>query len=622
MKSRGVYETPGGTILLAAHRAIESITLDRGAAHLKDELMPRYAELIYNGFWFAPEREMLQALIDQSQANVTGTVRLKLYKGSVQVVGRKSPTASTTRRSPPSRPTRSTTSATPRASSSSTRCACACSAAPAADDARLWWTSPAAARMSRVRVRPAGPRSWGVPPAPDSGPPTLGIKSMAIARVERRLAAIMVADIVGYSRLIEADEAGTLEAIRDLRRAVIDPLLARSHGRIVKLMGDGLIGEFGSVVDAVACAAALQRGVAARQAEVPPGRRIVFRIGVNLGDVVVEGEDLLGDGVNVAARLEQLCEPGGVLVSGTAYDHLQGKLDLPFDDAGEQRLKNIARPVRTWRIRLDGAKPARRRSNAWWPRRWALPAAAAALIALLVAGAWWWFRPDAPASGPPAIAVLPFVNMSGDPAQDYLGAGVAEDIITVLATFPALRVVSRLSSFTYDKPVRVQEVGQALGVRYVLEGSVRRTADKVRVTAQLIDAETGDHVWANRFDAEAADVVAIQEDVANKIYGSLAGLTGEIRKEEEQGAWRKSAPSLAEYDYYLRGHELFFHFTAEDNLRARQIWQEGLSKFPDPALLRIKLAFAYLEPVVELWTQTLGFRHRNGVAAGQGSRGR
>ncbi len=427
---------------------------------------------------------------------------------------------------------------------------------------------------------------------------------MAIARVERRLAAIMAADVVGYSRLIEADEAGTLEAIRDLRRAVIDPLLARSHGRIVKLMGDGLIGEFGSVVDAVACAAAMQRGVAARQAQVPPGRRIVFRIGVNLGDVVVEGEDLLGDGVNVAARLEQLCEPGGVLVSGTAYDHLQGKLDLSFDDAGEQRLKNIARPVRTWRIRLDGAKPTRRRWNAWWPRRWALPAAAAALIALvLVAGAWWWFRPDAPASGPPAIAVLPFVNMSGDPAQDYLGAGVAEDIITVLATFPGLRVISRLSSFTYDKPVKAQEVGRELGVRYVVEGSVRRNADKVRVTAQLIDAGTGDDVWANRFDEETTDAVALQEQVANRIYVSLAGLTGEIRKGEQQTAWQKSAPGLEEYDYYLRGHDLFFRFTPEDNVRAMQVWQEGLAKFPDSALLRIKLGFAHLEPTLDLWVK-------------------
>jgi adenylate cyclase len=228
--------------------------------------------------------------------------------------------------------------------------------------------------------------------------------------------------------------------------------------------------------------------------------------------------------------------------------------------------------------------------------------AAAALIALvLTGGAWWWFRPLEQATGPPAIAVLPFTNMSGDSAQDYLGAGVAEDIITLLSTFPTLRVVSRLSSFTYDKPVKIQEVGRDLGVRYVVEGSVRRTADKVRVTAQLIDAKTGDHVWANRFDEETADVVALQEEVATKIYGSLAGLTGTIREDEEQVSWQKSAPSLDEYDYYLRGHDLFFRFTPEDNLRAQKVWQAGLAKYPGSALLRIKLAFTYFEPIVELW---------------------
>jgi TolB-like protein/class 3 adenylate cyclase len=428
-----------------------------------------------------------------------------------------------------------------------------------------------------------------------------GCGTMAIAQAKRRLAAIMAADIVGYSGLIEQDEAGTLAAIRDLRQEVIDPLLAGHHGRIVKLMGDGAIVEFGSVVDAVACAADIQKRVAEEQAEVPPDRRIVYRIGVNLGDVVVDGDDLLGDGVNVAARLEQLCEPGGVLVSGTAYDHLPGKLDLPLDDAGEQQLKNIARPVRIWRLRLDGAKPQRLRTR---KRNLGslIPIASAALIALvLTGGAWWWFRPLEQATGPPAIAVLPFTNMSGDPAQDYLGAGVAEDIITLLSTFPTLRVVSRLSSFTYDKPVKIQEVGRDLGVRYVVEGSVRRTADKVRVTAQLIDAKTGDHVWANRFDDETADVVALQEEVATKIYGSLAGLTGTIREDEEQISWQKSAPSLDEYDYYLRGHDLFFRFTPEDNLRAQKVWQAGLAKYPGSALLRIKLAFTYLEPIVELW---------------------
>jgi adenylate cyclase len=426
---------------------------------------------------------------------------------------------------------------------------------------------------------------------------------MAIAQTKRRLAAIMAADIVGYSRLIEQDEAGTLAAIRDLRREVIDPLLAEHHGRIVKLMGDGAIAEFGSVVDAVACAAAMQRSVAERQAEVPPDRRIVFRIGINLGDVVVDGDDLLGDGVNVAARLEQLCEPGGVLVSGTAHDHLQGKLGLPLDDAGEQQLKNIARPVRIWRLRLDGVKPQRLRP----PRRklgsW-MPAVAAALAALvLTGGAWWWFRPAEPASGPPALAVLPFTNMSGDSTLDYLGAGVAEDIITVLSTFPTLGVVSRMSSFTYDEPVKVQQVAEELGVQYVLEGSVRKTADKIRVAVQLIDAATGNHIWAERFDENGADPSGLQERVADKIYASLTGLTGTIRKELEQAAWRKPTSDLNAYDYFQRCKHVYYRFSPEDNVTARQICQEGLTRFPDSALLRIMLAWTYLEPTLSQWTK-------------------
>ena len=282
---------------------------------------------------------------------------------------------------------------------------------------------------------------------------------MAIAQAKRRLAAIMAADIVGYSRLIEEDEAGTLAAIKDLRRVVIDPLLAERHGRIVKLMGDGAIVEFGSVVDAVACALAIQKNVAERQAGVPPERRIVFRIGVNLGDVVVEGEDLLGDGVNVAARLEQLCEPGGVLVSGTAYDHLQGKLDCGFEDLGERQLKNIARPVRVYRVTIEATSAT------------SGPAAAP------------------PLSARPVVAVLPLENMSGDPEQAYFSDGISEDVITELARFRELMVIARNSSFAFrGKAVDVREVGRALGAGYVVEGSVRRAGERVRITAQLIDA--------------------------------------------------------------------------------------------------------------------------------------
>ena len=318
---------------------------------------------------------------------------------------------------------------------------------------------------------------------------------------------------------------------------------------------------------------------------------------------MVEGDDLLGDGVNVAARLEQLCEPGGVLVSGTAHDHLQGKLDFPLDDAGEHRLKNISRPVRVWRLRLDGVKPQRLRAVAARPAPW-MPTVAAVLIALvLTGGAWWLLRPVAPASGPPGLAVLPFANLSGDPDLDYLGAGVAEDIITVLSTFPTLRVTSRTSSFSYDEPVKVQDIAQELGVSYVLEGSVRKAGDEVRVTAQLIDAGTGDHVWADRFDEQGADPVALQEAVAGRIYGALTGLTGAIRKGQEQAAWQKADGDLDAYDYFQRCKHLYVRFAPEDNAAARQVCQEGLARFPNSTLLRMMLAWTYLEPTLDLWTK-------------------
>ena len=422
---------------------------------------------------------------------------------------------------------------------------------------------------------------------------------MALPQLDRRMLAVLAADVVGYSRLMEADEPGTIARLEAVRADVADPVIARHHGRLVKLMGDGALVVFESVVDAVACAVAIQQAVAGRDAGLPEAERIVFRIGVNLGDVALVEGDVYGDGVNVAARLEQMCEPGGVVVSGTAYDQLHGKLHLPLDFAGEQQLKNIARPVRAYRVRLDGV----RRWRLDLPHRWRRPAVAAFLLLVVVgAGGWWWLRPATLVSGQPSLAVLPFVNMSGDPAQDYFGQGMAEDIITALSAFPAIRVVSRTSSFVYDKPVKVQQIGQELGVRYVLEGSVRKSADKANVTAQLIDATTGDHVWASRYDEQGDDVAAMQEEVANRVYDTLAGLRGQLRKDEEQHAWSKAGPSLTEYDYYLRGHQLLMRDTPEDVERAATIWEEGLAHFPASRLLRIKLGFAYLEPWLDGWS--------------------
>ena len=345
----------------------------------------------------------------------------------------------------------------------------------------------------------------------------------ATARAERRLAAILAADIVGYSRLIEQDEASTLAEIKSLREQAIDPLLAEHKGRIVKLMGDGAIAEFASVVDAVACAVTIQKVVGELQTKVAADRRIVFRIGINLGDVVVEGEDLLGDGVNVAARLEQLCEPGGVLVSGTAYDHLAGKLACACAPLGELRLKNIARPVRAYRV-VPGAAPA--------------PPA-----------------PTAPAPPDrPSLAVLPFANTSRDPDQEHFADGIADDLITDLAKVSGLSVAARQATFALKGAVLdAREAGARLGARYVLEGSVRRAGERIRITAQLVDAATGGHLWAERYDRVLTDVFAVQDEIVGSI---VAALKVRLLPGEEEAIRQPPTGDLEAYQLYLRGRQL------------------------------------------------------------------
>jgi adenylate cyclase len=379
---------------------------------------------------------------------------------------------------------------------------------------------------------------------------------MANAEVERRLSAIMAADVVGYSRLIEADEPGTLAALRNLQRAVLDPLLAEHRGRIVKLMGDGLIAEFGSVVSAVACAAAVQKRLAFQQQNVPAHDRIVLRIGVNLGDVIVEGDDLLGDGVNVAARLEQICSPGSVLISGAAYDHLSGKLDCRFEDAGEQRLKNIARAIRTYRIVLDDAPlitPASSR------------------------------LPDKP-----VIAVLPFGNM-GEPDQVYFSDGITEDVITELSRFRELRVVARNSSFAFQgRSVDVREVGRALGAGYVVEGSVRRAGNRVRITAQLVEAATGTHLWADRYDRAIEDIFAVQEEIAQGIVATVAQ---RVLEDSEAAARRRLPGDIRAYDLFLRGHRLSDVFTGSAQEQARALFEKA--REIDPSFARACTGLAY-----------------------------
>jgi adenylate cyclase len=345
-------------------------------------------------------------------------------------------------------------------------------------------------------------------------------------RVERRLAAILAADVAGYSRLMGQDEAGTLQRLRGHRRELIDPKIAEHKGRVVKTTGDGLLLEFPSVVEAVACAVAVQRGMAERIVSVPEDQQIVFRVGVNLGDIIIaDDNDIHGDGVNVAARLEGIAEPGGICVSGTVRDHIGDRLDLAFEDLGEQVLKNIARPVRAYRVRLATAERTTTTS----------PVETTPTLAL----------PDKP-----SIAVLPFQNMSGDPEQEYFADGMVEEIITALSRIRWLFVIARNSSFTYKgKVIDVKQVGRELGVRYVLEGSVRKGGNRIRITAQLIEAETGTHLWANHFDGSLEDVFELQDKVAISVAGVIepAMQAAEIRRSAD-----RSTSDLTAYDLYRR----------------------------------------------------------------------
>jgi TolB-like protein/class 3 adenylate cyclase len=346
-----------------------------------------------------------------------------------------------------------------------------------------------------------------------------------MAREKRRLAAIVCADVVGFSRLVGMDEADTLARLRTLRRELIDPKIAESGGRIVKTTGDGLLVEFGSVVDAVRCAVAVQQEMAEREAEVPLDRRIEFRFGVHMGDIVIDGDDILGDGVNVAARLEALGDPGGVCVSGRVQEDLAGKLELDLRDGGEQSLKNIVRPVRVWR---------------WTPRVSAstTPAPIRSL--------------DEPLTLPdkPSIAVLPFNNMSGDPEQEYFADGVVEDIITGLSRLKWLFVIARNSSFTYrGRAVDLKQIGRDLGVRYVLEGSMRKASNRVRVTSQVIETETGRHVWAERYDRTLEDIFALQDELTTSV---VAAIEPSLRQAEIERVKRKRPDSLDAYDFLLR----------------------------------------------------------------------
>jgi adenylate cyclase len=388
----------------------------------------------------------------------------------------------------------------------------------------------------------------------------------------RKLAAIMAVDVVGYSRLMGEDEAGTARVVREHRDAA-RPFVSDRGGRIVKTMGDGLLLEFPSVVDAVECAAAIQRLMVERNAETYESKRIVYRVGVHLGDVLIEGEDIIGEGVNIASRLEGICEPGGVLISGSVYEHVLGRVEASFVDIGEQDLKNIARPVRAYRVVIDGS------------------VAAYAPTKLEVA---------ATIRDRPSIAVLPFQNMSGDPEQDYFADGISEDLITALSKLSQLFVIARNSSFSFKgKNVQVQEIGKTLGARYVLEGSVRKVDKRVRITAQLIDATNDGHLWAERFDRDLTDIFAVQDDVTGQIVGALSL---NLTQGDRRRLMAEQTDNMEAFDCFLRGRELWWRHAKEPNAQARELLLRATELDPQFAPGFAWLGAAHINDYVSQWT--------------------
>jgi class 3 adenylate cyclase/TolB-like protein len=457
--------------------------------------------------------------------------------------------------------------------------------------------------------------------------------------MERKLAAIFAVDVVGYTALMQRDEAGTFTRLRGHRKELFEPEIDRHHGRIFKLMGDGLLAEFGSVVDAVECAVVLQREMAERNNGLPQDQRIDARIGVHLGDVIIEGDDRHGDAVNIASRLQQLAEPGGVCVSETVVRHVDRKVAVAFESEGRHKVKNIEGPVAVYRV-LMATAPTRVR------RDWHLQARyAAAVLVLLVAagaGAAWYLRAPAgpagiaalqpqaaPAStknaspsstssaspadeiataapsvsppsegqpapvsdeGIPVIVVLPFEDLTGDQVHNDLGRGIAEAFITDLSTFPEYDIVSSTTSFRLSDKT-VPEIVKATGALFVVEGSIRRSGDKVLVTVQLIRGSTDRHLKIAQLEEKMTDSVAIQEAVASRIRDELGGMTGVLRKESEKIALAKADADFTEYDYYILGHIYTFRDKWED---ARKIWEKGLKRFPNSILLRCKMTLYHL----------------------------
>jgi adenylate cyclase len=394
------------------------------------------------------------------------------------------------------------------------------------------------------------------------------------------LAAVLAADVAGYSRLMGRDEEGTLASLKSLRKALVDPCIAAHRGRIVKTTGDGVLVEFASAVDAARCAIEVQRGMAAQNADVPQETKIEFRIGIHVGDIIIDDNDIFGDGVNIAARLEGIAEPGGVCISDDAQRQVRGKVEFGFDDMGPQNLKNIAEPMRAWRIRIEAGSSSLGRATA--------AAESAPPLAL----------PEKP-----SIAVLPFQNMSGDPEQEHFADGMVEDIITGLSRSKALLVIARNSTFTYKgKAVDIKQVGRELGVRYVLEGSVRKSVNRVRITGQLIDAATGTHLWAERFDGLLDDIFDLQDRVTSSVIGAILP---HLERAEIERAQRKPTESLQAYDYYLRALASSYRFTREANLETLELTRAASAIDPHFALSHALAAFSFTQRKAFGWSANI-----------------
>jgi adenylate cyclase len=416
----------------------------------------------------------------------------------------------------------------------------------------------------------------------------------------RTLAAILAADIVGYSRLMQMDEDATMAAWWHYRRDIVDPAVAANLGRIVKLTGDGFFVEFPSVAAAVTAAVRIQREISLELTDVPADKRVEFRIGINLGDILKDDDDIFGDGVNLAAHIEALADPGGIHVSSSVYEQVRNRREFSFDDAGQHVVGNVDQPIQTWRLKLDQSAQESGRSEIPTTESAVAEMAGAGTVPAVV------FQPGGAIASRPqtadraSIVVLPFSNLGNDPEQDYFADGMTEDLITELSRFQELLVIARNTAFTYkDTPAKVQDIGRDLNVRYVLEGSVRRGGQRIRISAQLIDAASGHHLWAERFDRDLEDVFAVQDEVVQKIVATMSGKLGET---ERSRARTLSSESLAAYDLVLKGRELWHKFNAEDNRAARALYHKALELDPTYGRASASIAWTWMIEASERWS--------------------